>query len=210
MGPRPGRLLPRRLVVRFRIPAVSPFGPIADSRPERGVRAVITVGTLNTFATKLLRRPPEGRDERGVSMLAIIMVVVILGLLVTIVLNGHGPSTTTTIGSAVNSTTTTAPRTVASGASEATVASCEANYAIVSAAVATYRALHGTSPPAGEAWATSHANGGPMLSSWPSVAKSYAIVWNGTSLSVRPVKGAASTGNFGTHSPASGCYALTG
>lgn len=171
---------------------------------------MITVGTLTTSTPKLKRGPHGGNDERGVSMLAIVMVVVILGLLVTVVLNGHGPSTTTTIGSATSSTTTTAPRTIASGASEATVASCEANYAVVSAAVAAYRALHGASPPPGEAWATSKADGGPLLSIWPSVAKSYAIVWNGTSVSVRPVKGASSADNFGTHSPATGCYALTG
>ena len=143
-------------------------------------------------------------------MLATIMVVVILGLLVTIVLSGHGPSTTTTVGTAASSTTTTAPKTIASGASEATLASCEANFAVVGAAVATYRALHGASPPAGEAWATSTAGGGPLLTSWPSVPKSYAIVWNGTTISVRPVKGAASTGDFGARTPPTGCFAVSG
>jgi hypothetical protein len=148
-------------------------------------------------------------DERGSALVATLSVIVILGVMVAISLSLNiGSSPTPKVTSPTNVTTTTAPKTVASGASEATVAACEANYAIVSNAVQTYRALNGSSPPAGTSWATSSANGGPIMQSWPSAPSSYAIVWNGRELSVAPTKGAPTHGTEGSQALKTGCYAL--
>jgi hypothetical protein len=105
-------------------------------------------------------------------------------------------------------TTTTVPKDAASGATEASLASCEANFAIVDSAVQTYQALNGSYPPAGTAWATSNANGGPLLQTWPSGGQSYRLAWNGQQLSVIPASGPASHGSFGEGPHASGCFAL--
>jgi hypothetical protein len=131
-------------------------------------------------------------------------VVVILGIIVAIVLM-NGPVTPPT--SSGDGTTTTTPQSVASGASEATLAACEANFAAVSSALAGYRALNGASPPSGAAWATSSANGGPFLAAWPTDVNFYTIVWNGSTLTVVPGTGVASRGSFGTRTPRTGCYA---
>ncbi len=135
-------------------------------------------------------------------------VLAILAILVTITLSlnlGSSPSTTTTTP---NVTTTTAPKTIASGASEATLASCEANFTTVDSAVETYRALNGSYPPAGTAWATSDANGDQLMQSWPSAPSSYRITWDGHELSVIPVRGAAAHGSMGSPTLKTGCYAL--
>ncbi len=145
--------------------------------------------------------------EQGVSMIATLIVVVILGVLVSITLSsGHGP-TPSTLAHPGAPTTTTVPSNIGAGAGEATVAACQANYASIDAAVEDYRALNGVAPPAGTAWATSDANGGPLLLSWPTDTKYYTITWNGAVVSVIPVKGLASHGSYGTASPATGCFA---
>ncbi|HEV7958831.1 MAG TPA: hypothetical protein VGP11_05155 [Acidimicrobiales bacterium] len=151
--------------------------------------------------------------ERGSSLIAILSVVVTLGILVAITLSFTlGTTTPTTLApqhpnTGTTSTTTTAPKDAASGASEATLAACEANFAIIESAVEDYRALNGVAPPAGTAWATSDANGGPLMQSWPSAPSSYAITWNGRELSVIPVRGVASHGSMGSGTPKTGCFA---
>lgn len=136
--------------------------------------------------------------------LIVIVIVVILGAVVLATSPGSPPSTQ---GSgASSSTTTTEPKTIASGTSEATLAACEANYATVELAVATYRALNGSDPPAGTAWATSTVNGGPLIAVWPTGAE-YALSWNGSTVSVTPLHGTASHGSFGTSAPKTGCFA---
>jgi hypothetical protein len=152
----------------------------------------------------------EASDERGSSLLGILSVVAILGILVAITLSLSLGGSTSPTPAPPNSgtTTTTAPKDVASGASEATLAACEANFAVVDSAVETYRAVNGSSPPAGTAWATSDTNGGALMQSWPSAPKSYAITWNGQELSVIPVKGVAAHGSLGSQALKTGCYAL--
>jgi hypothetical protein len=151
--------------------------------------------------------------ERGSSLVAILSVVATLGVLVAITLSlslgsstppSHTPPHSNT---ATTSTTTTAPKDAASGASEATLAACQANFAIIESAVETYRALNGTYPPAGTAWAISDADGGPLMQSWPSTPSSYAITWNGRVLSVIPVRGTASHGSAGNQTLKTGCFA---
>lgn len=141
-------------------------------------------------------------------MIATLLVVIILGVLVVIVLASQHSSPPPASDNSAGSTTTTVPKTVASGATEADLASCEANYATVQTALSTYRALVGHDPPAGTSWATSDANGGPLLQSWPTDGKYYAMTWNGAILSVVPLKGASSHGSYGTSAPRTGCFAL--
>jgi hypothetical protein len=144
-------------------------------------------------------------------MLSTLIVVIILGVMVTVVLSqSPGKKANTSPNSSNQSTattTSTTPKSIGTEAQLAAVSSCEANYDTVSTAIQTYSAENGTNPPAGLAWATSTASNGPFLQSWPSDPKYYAIVWNGVSISVVPVKGVASHGSIGTSSPPTGCYA---
>ena len=153
------------------------------------------------------REPANDTAEYGFAMIATLIVVVILAILVALTLSLSGGNTPKSSGNATLRTTTTIPKSIAAGAQQATVAACEANFETVRTALATYRALNGVNPPAGTAWATSAANGGPLLTAWPSNAKSYAITWNGLTLDVVPAKGVASHGSFGTASPLTGCLA---
>lgn len=142
-------------------------------------------------------------------MLGTLLTVIILGVMVVIMFNTLGGSptgrgATTTIPGAV---TTMSPSTPVSGGQEAAVAGCQANYQAIETALADYRSLNGTSPAAGVAWATTTANGGPYLQVWPENALYYSISWNGTQLSVIPVRGASSHGSDGSISPKSGCFA---
>jgi len=104
-------------------------------------------------------------------------------------------------------TPTTAPATPESGAQEAAVSACQANYQAIETALADYRALNGSLPAAGTAWATVAGNGGPYLQVWPESATYYSITWNGSQLGVIPVRGASSHGDDGTSSPKTGCFA---
>jgi hypothetical protein len=141
-------------------------------------------------------------------MTALLSVLAILAILAVIALSLNlGSSPTPKATSPTDGTTTTAPKTVASGASEATVAACEANFNTVLTAVETYRTLNGSNPPSGTAWATSSANGGPLLQFWPNGFPAYHLVWNGEVLSVVPAKGASSHGSVGDQSDLSGCFA---
>ncbi|MGA7835685.1 MAG: hypothetical protein WCA31_10815 [Acidimicrobiales bacterium] len=146
--------------------------------------------------------------DRGSSLTALLSVLAILAILAVIALSLNlGSSPTPKATSPSNGTTTTAPKTVASGASEATVAACEANFNTVLTAVATYRTLNGSNPPAGTTWATSGANGGPLLQSWPNGSPAYRLAWNGETLSVVPARGTPSHGSVGEQSNLSGCFA---
>jgi hypothetical protein len=151
----------------------------------------------------------SGARERGSSLVAILSVVAILGILIALTLSlSLGTSTPPTHAPSESVTTTSVPKDTASGATEATLAACKANFDIVNSAVETYRALNGSYPPAGTAWATSEANGGPLLQSWPSGERSYRLEWNGQQLSVIPASGPASHGSFGEGPDVSGCFAL--
>lgn len=150
----------------------------------------------------LRREPANDTAEHGFAMIATLIVVVILGILFAVTLSLSGGNAPKSSGNA-----TTIPKSIAAGAQQATVSACEASFETVRTALETYRALNGVNPPAGTAWATSAANGGPLLKAWPSNAKSYAINWNGLTLDVVPAKGAASHGSFGTASPLTGCLA---
>jgi hypothetical protein len=141
-------------------------------------------------------------------MLATLLTLIILGVMVVIMFNtlGGSPSGTGT-GSTIPGVTTTAPSTPESGAQEAAVAACQANYQAIETALADYRSLNGSLPGAGTTWATSSANGGPYLQVWPESAPYYSIAWNGAQLSVVPVRGATSYGSIGTSAPKTGCFA---
>jgi hypothetical protein len=142
-------------------------------------------------------------------MLATLMVVTLLGVLATIALTAHFGSSPPGSGTSLPpAQTTTVPQNVASAANAAAKSACEADYALLLSAVANYRALNGSSPPAGQTWATSTAHGGPFVQSWPSETHYFALSWNGSIVTVVPVKGRASHGSLGVARPASGCYAL--
>lgn len=152
----------------------------------------------------------ERRSERGVAMLSTLIVVIILGVIVTVVISEQSSSPPPSgSGTASVATTTTVPttKTIGSDSQASTVSACEANFATMSTAIETYRALHGSAPPAGTAWATSSVGGSPILQSWMSSAVGYEISWNGSVLSVVPTKGAYSYGSYGTSTPQTGCFA---
>jgi hypothetical protein len=141
-------------------------------------------------------------------MVSTLIVVIILGVIVTVAIADHPGSPPSTSTSAGVVTTTTAPtaKTIGADSHASTIAACEANFAELSTAVTTYRALHGGPPPAGTAWATSSTDGAPILQSWSSAAVGYHIEWNGVTLSVIPNSGTPSHGSIGTQSPATGCF----
>ena len=143
--------------------------------------------------------------DHGVSMIGLLAVVVILGVLAVVALSQSTPPSTS--GSSGGTNTTTAPQSVASGAQLAAVAACQADFALVKVALQDYRAVNGSPPASGTAWAIRSALGGPYLQSWPSVASYFTIRWDGSALSVIPAKGVASHGSYGTKSPATGCFA---
>jgi hypothetical protein len=142
-------------------------------------------------------------------MVSTLAVVVILGIIVTIAIsNGpSSPNTTVAGGTGAGTTTTTSVKSIGTEAKYAAVSSCLGNFATVSAALATYKALESAAPPAGTSWATTSTNGGALLQSWPTDAPYYVITWNGITLSVVPRRGVASHGTQGTSSPRTGCYA---
>jgi hypothetical protein len=141
-------------------------------------------------------------------MLSTLIVVIILGVIVTVAIANRPTSSPTSSPNAASATSTTAPtaKSVGSDAQTSTIAACEANFTTMDTAIATYRALHGVAPPAGTAWATSTADGTPILQSWSNSAVGYQITWNGVTLSVIPTKGIPSHGSYGTSSPATGCF----
>ena len=140
-------------------------------------------------------------------MLGTLLTLIILGVMAVIMFNTLGGSPTNSGTTIPGATVTTAPATPANGAQESAVSACQANYQAIETALADYRTLNGSFPAAGTAWATTTANGGPLLQVWPESALYYSITWNGAQLSVIPVRGAASHGSEGTSSPKSGCFA---
>lgn len=142
-------------------------------------------------------------------MLATLITLVILAVMAVIMFNtlGGSPSSTGTTTTIRGETTTTTPATPENGAQAAAVSACQANYQAIETALGDYRALNGSSPAAGSAWATAATNGGPYLQVWPESEQYYSITWSGTQLSVIPVRGAPSRGSDGTVSPKSGCFA---
>ncbi|MGH9019467.1 MAG: hypothetical protein ACRDV0_00380 [Acidimicrobiales bacterium] len=160
-----------------------------------------------------MRVPPltRGRspsDESGVSLVGMLASLVVLAVLVVVSLNFMTSSTTTTTTAGPSKgPTTTAPSTPASGAVAAAVAACRSDFVEITTAIDDYRALNGSTPPAGTSWATSSANGGPLLQAWPQEALYFHLTWNGTTLSVVPARGVASHGSAGTLTPRTGCYA---
>ena len=142
------------------------------------------------------------------ALVGTLMVVIILGIMVSIAISINPQPSTPSVSNPLDfGTTTTVPKTIASGAQEAAVAACETNYLAISSAITYYRTANGSFPPAGHLWATSSAHGGPFIQSWPAYSQYYNLIWNGATLSVVPYKGPASHGSFGASSPASGCFA---
>jgi hypothetical protein len=140
-------------------------------------------------------------------MISTLAVVIILGIIVTIAISNGPSSPNSTGGPTAGTTTTTSIKSIGTEANEAAVSSCLGNFTAVSAALATYKALESSSPPAGTAWATSSASGGALLETWPTDAPYYVITWNGVRLNVIPQHGVASHGTQGTSTPPTGCYA---
>lgn len=56
---------------------------------------------------------------------------------------------------------------------------CQAAVTALDQAVSAYRALNGSPPPAGRAWAVTTAAGGPWMQSWPGIAHEFTIAWTG-------------------------------
>jgi hypothetical protein len=150
----------------------------------------------------------DPRGELGMALVGTLMVVIILGVMVSIALSiNPQASPNSGVNGSISGTTTTIPKSIASGANEAAVSACEVNFQAITTALNDYRAVNASSPPPGHLWATSSAKGGPFIQEWPPYSLYYNIVWNGVELSVIPGKGPASRGSVGTASPATGCFA---
>jgi hypothetical protein len=157
--------------------------------------------------------------ERGSSLIALLLVVLILGVTAAVALGGLGytpnstitgiPSTMPGGGAIVAATSTTVvAKSRNNNPRESPIAACRADYAIVRAAVQKYEKINGSLPAAGTAWASSSANGGPLLGEWPRGEGRFTIVWNGSMLSVVPAVGTATHGSMGTKAPPTGCFAV--
>lgn len=158
-----------------------------------------------TPRTPLDQRSVTRWTEQGFSLLGTLSVVLILGVLAMIALASspslNRPTSTGSVGHE-----TTVPSSPASGASLATMLACKSDFLSLTLAVQEYRATTGVNPPSGTLWATSPPSGAALIQAWPTV-NGYTFVWNGSNLSVVPKKGRSSSGNFGTSSPPTGCFA---
>lgn len=92
-----------------------------------------------------LRRPE--RNDQGFTMVATLSVVLTLGLLATIVIVASPGSPPQRDQTSTPNVATTIPKNISSGASESAISACKIDFQAVNAAVATYRALNGSSPP---------------------------------------------------------------
>ncbi len=143
---------------------------------------------------------PSGRSEAGVSLIATLSVVLILGVMVVFAMS----STPTAILPRISQTAGVTSVIPTSGSSLATVAACRADYLTLAVALAAYRSIDGVAPPPGRTWATS--GNAALIHSWPRLS-GFSFSWNGALLSVEPEKGVASHGGFGTSTPPTGCFA---
>jgi hypothetical protein len=151
-----------------------------------------------------------GALDRGASLIALLVVLVVLGVTAAIVVTALPSSTSLTLPTSSTTSTTRAPgegtttttQTIISGA---LLAACVANVQAVQSAVTNYETLNGTKPPPGTSWATSATHGGPYLQSWPTATARVAVTWNGVSVVVTPAHGRAAVGSAGTASPPTGC-----
>jgi len=146
------------------------------------------------------------------SLVALLVALVVLGASAAIVVatlpttsSLTVPTSSTTPGGTGQHTTTTTSRSIPSAA---LVAECVADVGAVQTAAQAYRAVNGTAPPAGTAWATRASRGGPYLQSWPSAPGQFTVRWTSSTVLVTPAHGRASRGSAGTASPPSGCYAV--
>jgi hypothetical protein len=156
-----------------------------------------------------LTRSSRRGDERGVAMVSTLVTLIVLGVIAGVVVAESSPSkpSPSTQSSGASPTTTTTPQSIGTDTQLAAVSGCEANFSTIATALQAYSAVNGSPPPAGTAWATSTAHGGPFLQSWPTDPAYYSITWNGVSESVVPKNGIASHGSTGTTSPPTGCNA---
>ncbi len=188
--------------------------------PKAGLssRRRINMNPLSEHRPIRSRERSSGAAERGSSLIGLLIVVLILGVMAAVTLGGLGytpnaamtgiPSTMPGGGAIVATTSTTiVTHRLVNHASATAIAACRADYATVRAAVQNYKKRNGALPPAGTAWAHASAKGGPLLKVWPQDDHDYTIVWNGSTLSVVPVKGTVAHGSVGTSSPPTGCYA---
>lgn len=176
-------------------------------RSRSGARNEDRLPTVSEVVRSFRQLRSTERNDQGFTVLATLSVVLTLGLLATMVMVASPGSSPQGDQTSTPNVATTIPRSIARGASESAISACEIDFQAVNAAVATYRALNGSSPPEGTAWAMSTTNGGPFLQTWPSNVKYFSLAWNGTALDVIPARGILSHGTFGTSSPATGCYA---
>jgi hypothetical protein len=157
-------------------------------------------------------------QERGASVIGLLVVLVVLGATAAIVVSALPSSksltvptvatTSTTRGPGSTSpsgTTTTSSPTILSVALEA---ACVANVQAVKSAATTYETLNSAKPPAGTAWATATTNGGPYLQSWPAATREVSVAWSGTTVVVTPAHGRSAVGGPGSRTPPTGCYAI--
>lgn len=168
------------------------------------------------FLKKRRRSRSSESAERGSSLVALLIVMLILGLMAAVALGGLGytpnstitgiPSTMPGGGAIVTTPTTVAAKSRGETMRETAIEACRVDYEMVSAAVHRYKMLNGSLPRTGTAWAQDATDGGPFLRVWPRNNR-FVIEWNGSTLSVIPAKGAVAHDSIGTSSPATGCFA---
>jgi type II secretory pathway pseudopilin PulG len=151
--------------------------------------------------------PRRVLDEKGFSLISLLLVVMILGIMMALTLESLNGTGLTSSGTGGSSTTLSIPKGAGDVVAQAQISACEADFSSVETAIVTYYSDNGKPPGAGTTWATHNPYGSPIIQSWPSGAPYFTLTWNGTVLSVTPRFGPASSDSIGTKSPRTGCYA---
>jgi hypothetical protein len=158
-------------------------------------------------------------QDRGASLIGLLVVLVVLGVTAAIVVSALPSSKSLTVPTVATTSTTRGPGSISPGRGTTTTtsqtilsaaleAACVANVQAVQSAATTYETINGTKPPAGTGWATAPTHGGPFLQSWPTATSEVAVRWSGTTVVVTPTRGRTAVGSPGSRTPPTGCYAI--
>ena len=111
------------------------------------------------------RTPRRERNDRGFSLISLLIVLIILGVMMALTidgLNGTGLPTPPTSGSTSGVTTTGGAGGIIT---QAAVSACEADYSSIESAIVTYFSDNGKPPGPGTTWATTNPYGAPIMQS---------------------------------------------
>jgi len=112
--------------------------------------------------------PRRVLDEKGFSLISLLLVVMILGIMMALTLESLNGTGLTSSGTGGSSTTLSIPKGAGDVVAQAQISACEADFSSVETAIVTYYSDNGKPPGAGTTWATHNPYGSPIMQSWPS------------------------------------------